>query len=250
MKKILFFLFVILFVIQSCSVESEVIFHKDKASSTMINIDMKDAMTILKARLADTSKTKKSGIEDIGTLPKNWTSAYGYLKKKEWKIKDPDSIKILKKIFVKSNFDNTEMSGFSLKMDRFSKDDYFSTKKILKNNQLPIDQLAMNSWDGKTLTIDTENLSLNGLKDILSNHELTSLQAKTSLEYAKMIYKKIGTTLKFDKKIKSISGKHDWITKVDDYSVRINYDLSYLFSEEKGRKPLVNSDKQIIITTE
>lgn len=250
MKKILFFFLVSLFTIQSCSVESEITFHKNKTSSTMMDVDMKDAMAILKARLADTASTKKSGIEDIGSLPKDWISFYDFLKKKNWKINDPDSVKVMKKIFVKSNYTDNEMHGLSLKMDHFSKDDYLSTGKILKNNQLPIDRAAMNSWDGKTLTIDTENLNLNGLKNILNNQGLSTTQALTSLEYSKMMYKKIGTVLKFEKKIKSISGKHDWISKLDDYSVRINYDLAYLFNEEKKIKTLVNSDKKIVIVTE
>lgn len=251
MKKVLFLLLISLFVLQSCSVESEVIFHKNSTSTTMVDIDMKDAIVVLKSRIADSSQTKKTGIEDLEKIPKNWTSVYKLNKEiKKLKIEGSDSIKIMKKIFMKSNFGKDEMTGFSLKMDHFSKDDYQSAKQLSKNYQLPIDQPAMNSWDGKTLTIDTDELTLNGIKNILTNKEFTSTQAQTSLEYVKMMYKKISTTLRFEKKIKSITGKHDWITKTDDYSLKINYDLSYLFSEEKGRKPLVNSDKQIIITTE
>jgi hypothetical protein len=108
----------------------------------------------------------------------------------------------------------------------------------------------MNSWDGKTLTINTQELTLNGIKNILNNKDISSLQAQTSVEYVKMMYKNIGTTLKFEKKIKSITGKHDWITQTDNYSLKINYDLNYLFSPEKDRKPLLNADEKIVVVTE
>jgi hypothetical protein len=251
MKKVLFLLLISFFALQSCSVESEVIFHKNSTSTTMIDIDMKDAMAVLKSRVAATSQTQNTGLEDLGKLPKNWTSVYKLGKEiRKLDIKDPDSIKIMKKIFMKSNFDKDEMKGFSLKMDHFSPNDYQSAGKLSKNYQLPIDRLAMNSWDGKTLTINTQELTLNGIKNILNNKDISSLQAQTSVEYVKMMYKNIGTTLRFEKKIKSITGKHDWITKTDDYSLKINYDLNYLFSPEKDRKPLLNGDEKIVVVTE
>ncbi|MDQ0592453.1 hypothetical protein QFZ37_000822 [Chryseobacterium ginsenosidimutans] len=249
MRRISFL--ITLFVIHSCSVESEVIFHKDNTSTTMIDIDMKDAIVVLKSKIADTSQTKETGIEDLGKIPKGWTSTYKLGKNiRKLKIEDPDSIQVMKKIFMKSNFDKDEMLGLSLKMDHFSKDDYQKAGKLSKNYQIPIDQAAMNSWDGKTLTIDTRELTLNGIKNILINKDVSPIQAQTSIEYVKMMYKKIGTTLRFEKKIKSITGKHDWITKTDDYSLKINYDLNYLFSPEKDRKPLINADEKVIVVTE
>lgn len=62
-----------------------------------------------------------------------------------------------------------------------------------------------------------------------------------------MFFKNIGTTLKFESKIKSITGKHDWLKQVDDYSVRIEYDLKALNNKDSKFK---NADRKIIIITE
>ncbi len=251
MKKILFLFVISLFALQSCSINSEVTYHKDSASSTMMDIDMKEAMTMFKSMIPDSAKNDKKEFGELEKLPRTWTSLYE-LEKKEGKLKtdNPDSIRIMKKVFMKSNFDNDELAGFSMKMDHFTKADYTAVGKLSKNEQLPIDQLAMNSWDGKTLTIDTEKLGLNGIKEILADKGVSDEKAEMSMGTLKMMYKKIGTTLKFENKIKSITGKHDWVTKTDDYSVRINYDLDYLFGEEKDKKPLKNNDKKIVIITE
>lgn len=62
-----------------------------------------------------------------------------------------------------------------------------------------------------------------------------------------MFFKNIGTTLKFENKIKSITGKHDWLKQVDDYSVRIQYDLKTMYDKDPKLK---NADKKIVIVTE
>ncbi|SDQ50665.1 hypothetical protein SAMN05421664_1849 [Chryseobacterium soldanellicola] len=252
MKNFLF-LFISLFALHSCTLNSEITYHKDAATTTMMDLDMKDAMSMMKSMMPDSAKNDKKEFAELEKLPKTWTSLYD-MEKKEGKLKtkNPDSIKIMKKIFMKSSIENNEISGFSFKMDHFSKDDYNSVKNISKNEQVPIDQMAMNDWDGKTLTIDTEKLSLNGMKDLLAKKGITGDDESPEMPMGtlKMMYKKIGTTLKFENKIKSITGKHDWLTKVDDHSIRIDYDLDYLFGEEKDKKPLKNADKKIVVVTE
>lgn len=249
MKKILFLLVISLFTLQSCSINSEIVYHKDSASTTMIDIDMKEAMSMMKPMLSDSLNKDKKGLGELAKIPKTWTSMYE-IGKKEGKVKsnNPDSIRIMKKIFLKSNFDNNKMTGFSMKVDHFTKDDYKTVGNISQGQQLPIDKLTIKDWDGKTLTIDTEKLDLNSIKDLIANKIPSDQIAGMSPETLKMMYKSIGTTLKFEKKIKSISGKHDWITKTDDYSVKINYDLDYLFDQNK--KPLTFNDKKVIIVTE
>ncbi|WP_027378845.1 hypothetical protein [Chryseobacterium daeguense] len=250
MKKILFLLIISIFILQSCSVNSEITYHKDSASTTITNIDMKEAMTMMKSMIPDSAKTDEKGFDELEKMPRTWTSLYEW-EKQEGKLKttNPDSIKIMKKIFMKSNFDKDELAGISMKMDHFTKEDYKTVGAMSRDEKLPIDQMAMNSWDGKTLIIDTEKLSLDGVKDILATKGVSGQVSETSLSTLKMMYKEIGTTLKFENKIKSISGKHDWITKADDYS-KINYDLDYLFGEEKDKKPLKNADKKITVITE
>jgi hypothetical protein len=256
MKNLLFTLIICIFALQSCTVNSEIMYHKDAASTTVMDIDMKDAMTMIKSMMPDSVKNNKKEFAEMEKLPKTWTSMYE-MEKKEGKLKtdNPDSVKIMKKIFMKSNIENNEMSGFSFKMDHFTKDDYNTVKKFSKDDKLPVDQMSMNDWDGKTLVIDTEKFNMDGLKDVLAKKDITGeggedIDPEQTMGMAKMMFKKMTTTLKFEKKIKSITGKHDWITKVDDYSVRINYDMDALFGDPKSKKPLKNSDKKIIIVTE
>jgi len=257
MKKVLFLLVISLFALQSCSVNSEIVFHKDAASTTLMDIDMKDAMTMFKSMMPDSVKNDKKELAELEKLPKTWTSLYE-MEKKEGKLKttNPDSIKIMKKVFMKSNFDKDELSGFSMKMDHFTKADYNTIGSMSKKDKLPIDQMALNMWDGKILTIDTGNLNINGFKDILSGKGLPGDEgasgdessAETASSMMKMMLKKMSTTLKFENKIKSISGKHDWITQVDDHTIRVDYNLDEMFGDSK--KQLKNSDKKIIIVTE
>jgi hypothetical protein len=235
--------------LQSCSINSEAVYHADSAATTVVDIDMKDAMSMVKSMMSSSSSEGKKGLDQLDKLPKTWTSLYE-LGKKEGKSepKNPDSIRIMKKIFMKSNVENNEISGISLKMDHFTKVDNEMVKNFSKKEQFTIDNMAMNQWDGKTLTIDTEKLDLSSIKDIIANKIPSDEMAEMSPETLKMMFKNVGATLKFEKKIKSINGKHDWITKADDYSVRINYDLDYLFSKDK--RPFQNADKKIIIVTE
>lgn len=252
MKKILFLLVISLFALQSCTVNSEIVFHKDAASTTLMDIDMKDAMAMFKSMMPDSVKNDKKELAELEKLPRTWTSLYE-MEKKEGKLKttNPDSIRIMKKVFMKSNFDKDELAGFSMKMDHFTKADYNTIGNMSKNEKLPIDQMALNMWDGKTLTIDTENLNINGFKDILSGKGLPGeddTTAESASSMMKMMLKKMSTTIKFENKIKSISGKHDWISKIDDHTVRVDYNLDEMFGDSK--KPLKNSDKKIVIVTE
>ena len=252
MKKILFLLLISLFALQSCTVNSEIVFHKDAASTTLMDIDMKDAMAMFKSMMPDSVKNDKKELAELEKLPRTWTSLYE-MEKKEGKLKttNPDSIRIMKKVFMKSNFDKDELAGFSMKMDHFTKADYNTIGNMSKNEKLPIDQMALNMWDGKTLTIDTENLNINGFKDILSGKGLPGeddTTAESASSMMKMMLKKMSTTIKFENKIKSISGKHDWITKVDDHTIRVDYNLNEMLGD--SQKPLKNSDKKIVIVTE
>lgn len=257
MKKIIALFIITLFTLQSCSVNSEITYHKDSASTTLVDVDMKDAMQMMKSMMPDSVKNDKKDLGELEKLPRTWTSFYD-LEKKEGKLKttNPDSIKIMKKIFMKSNIQDNEMTGISMKMEHFTKADYNSMGNLSKKDPIPVDQNVLNDWDGKTLVIDTKNFDLSSLKKMLDNKELAGIgsddeSSDESSEKAegmlKMMFGKIGTTLKFETKIKSITGKHDWVTKVDDYSVRINYDMDAMFGKEKK---LINADKKIVIVTE
>ena len=250
MKKILFLLIISLFALQACTVDSVVTYHPDAASTTLANVDLKEAMETIKSMIPDSLKNKQPDLGDFEKVPQKWTSFYKMEKKKgNLKTKNPDSIRVMKKVFVKSTFQDKQITNFSMKLDHFTKADYKVLTRFSKEEKLPVDQMAMNSWDGKTLTIDTENLNVDGVKNLLGKG-YSSPDAKISLGTVKLLFKKIGTTLRFEKKIKSITGKHDWISQIDDYSVKINYDLDDLLNESPIKKPIVNADKQIVIVTE
>lgn len=245
MKKNIILFLVSLFILQSCSINSEIVYHKDAASSSVTDIDTREFMAEMMAMTPDSLKQKEFG--EMDRLPTTWTSMYD-LAKKEGKLKteNPDSIRIMKKVFMKSTKEDNKLAGFSFKMEHFTPEDYLVLKSFTKTEKIPLDQNIYNSWDGKTLTIDTENFNLRSIEE--------AVKTKSSKEEAEkvagmmvMFFKKIGTTLKFENKIQSISGKHDWVKQIDDHSIRIDYDLKAIYDNDTKLK---NADKKIIIVTE
>ncbi|WP_419869529.1 hypothetical protein [Chryseobacterium sp. CT-SW4] len=244
MKHLIFiFSIVSFFALQSCSLNSEVTYYKDSTSTVTADLDMKEMISSFKSMFADSLKNKKE-LEEIEKLPRTWTSIYD-LEKKEGKIsKDPDSVRIMKKVFMKSNFDQKDFTGISFKMDRFAPSDYNYIKKgFSKADNLPIDINTVNNWNGKTLTINTDDFN----KEMMLPEGDDTSKAET-LQMMQMMYKEVNITLKFENKIKSITGRHDWITQMDDHTVKVTYDMEALSGENK--KPFINADKKIVITTE
>jgi hypothetical protein len=237
--------------IQSCSINTEITYFKDATSTSLTDIDAKEMLDIVNSFPTDSSGTKK--LEDFDKIPKTWTSFYDMKLQDGKEIKNEDSAKILKKSFIKSNFDGDKITGFSIKFERFTKDDYENlieqTAKD-KDKKLPINQGMYSKWDGKTLTLDTENFNVKDLENLFSgesteNSESEEQQMKgmTSLFNIKMT-----TTLKFENKIKNITGKHDWVKQIDDHSVKIDFDTSKLFDEDNPKPE--SADSKIVITTE
>lgn len=250
MKKTLFLLLISLFVLQSCVINSEIVYHKDAASTMLTDIDMKEFMKEMKAMTPDSLQNKKE-FGDMDKLPTTWTSIYELEKKEGKTTKDPDSLRIMKKIFMKSAKENNDPVGFSLKLDHFTQTDYKALNNFTKQETLPLEQNIYNLWDGKTLTIDTNNFNLKSLKEALSKQSPDG-QSEAGDEgktegMMMMFFKKIETILKFEGKIKSITGKHDWLKQVDDHSVKIDYDIKSMFDKDAK---LQNADKKIIIVTE
>ena len=231
--------------LQSCSVNSEIVYHKDSASTSVMDIDTREFMTEMMAMTPDSLKQKEFG--EMDRLPTTWTSMYDVAKKEgKLKTENPDSIRIMKKIFMKSTKEDNKLAGFSFKMDHFSPEDYLVLKSFTKTEKIPMDQNIYNNWDGKTLKIDTENFNLKSIEE--------AIQSKSSKEEAEkiagmmiMFFKKIGTTLKFENPIQSITGKHDWVKQIDDHSIRIEYDLKAIYDKDSKLK---NADKKITIVTE
>lgn len=245
MKKNIILFLISLFILQSCSINSEIVYHKDAASSSVTDIDTREFMSEMMAMTPDSLKQKEFG--EMNKLPTAWTSMYD-LARQEGKLKtdNPDSIRIMKKVFMKSTKKDQKLAGFSFKMEHFTAEDYQALKNFTKTEKIPLDQNIYNNWDGKILTINTDHFNLKSIEE--------AIKTKSSKEEAEkvagmmvMFFKKIGTTIKFESPIKSISGKHDWLEQVDDYSVRIEYDLKAIYDNDTKLK---NDDKKIIIVTE
>ncbi|MFZ4931453.1 hypothetical protein [Chryseobacterium sp. Mn2064] len=245
MKNTIVLLLISLFILQSCSINSEIIYHKDSSSTSVTDIDTREFMAEMMAMTPDSLQQKEFG--EIEKIPTTWTSMYD-LAKKEGKLKteNPDSVKIMQKIFMKSTKDGNKLAGFSFKLENFNPEDYLLLKNFTKTEKIPLDQNIYNHWDGKTLTIDTDNFNLKSIEE--------AIRAKTSKEEAEkmagmmmMFFKNIGTTVRFENTIKSISGKHDWVKQIDDHTIRIDYDLKAIYNQDTKLK---KADKKVIIVTE
>lgn len=246
MKKIFLLLASALLVLQSCIINTEIAYHNDGASTAVTDIDMRQFIAEMKAMTPDSLKQQKE-FGEMDQLPTVWTSIFDIQKQEgKLKTKDPDSIRIMKKIFMKASKENNEPAGFSLKMDHFTQADYNLLSSYNKKEKLPLDQNMFNNWDGKTLTIDTENFNLKNIEETLrsksSKEEAEKIEGMIS-----MFFKSIGTTMKFENRIKSIKGKHDWLKQIDNKTIQIDYDLKAMYDQEAKLK---NSDKKIVIVTE
>lgn len=245
--KNIFLLFIAgLFVLQSCTINSEIVYHKDAASTSVTDIDMRQFISEMKAMTPDSLKQQKE-FGEMDKLPTVWTSFLD-IQKQEGKppTTDPDSIRLMKKIFMKMNKENNEPAGLSLKMDHFTQADYQMLKGYNKKEKLPLDQNIFNNWDGQTLTINTENFNLKNIEETLKS-KASKDEAEKVEGMVTMFFKSIGTTLKFENKIKSITGKHNWVKQTDNYTVKINYDLKAMYDKEAKFR---NADKKIVIVTE
>ncbi len=211
------------------------------------DVDTREFMAEMQAMTPDSLKQDK--FKELERFPTVWTSMYDLLKKEgKLKTENQDTIRIIKKIFIKSTKEDNKPTpaGFSFKLDRITPKDYEVIKNFNKDEKLPFDQNILNTWDGKTLTINTDFFNVKNIEEVLrsqgSKEETEKMEGMMM-----MFFKNIGTTLKFETKIKSITGKHDWLKQIDDYSVRVEYDLKAM--DDKDSK-LKNADKKIIIVTE
>lgn len=218
-----------------------------------MDVDMKDFMSAMKEMGGDSLMNDKKFDAELENMPKVWTDLYEMQKLDGKKPStNPDSIKLMKKMFVKSNFTaDKKFAGMSLKLDRFTKDDYKALKNSeMKDEKLPIDDTFTN-WDGKTLIFDTEKFNLDDLSRSFQQAEsqLSSdkdvVDPSTDKAMLQMMLKAYNVTLNFDSNIKEIKGKHDWIKQKSNKSIEINFDLN-----PETTKKLKNRDKKITIVTE
>jgi len=215
----------------SCNVTADVTLHEDKTQSIKIDFDGKEAAKIFK----DEKKKKKKDRDD---LPKEWTSLYEMNLKKDKKerITAPDTIAVMKKIYVKGGYDkDEEMTDIFVKTDKLTNKEL---SFVFKTNDLPVlDLFSKNEWDGKTLKINTSVL----------NDMLIKINQDKECGFDWMIFtKNYRVTFHFNSEIKKIEGKHDLVRKVNNNTVEIKFNVDDV---RKKVFKFKNDDSFIIITT-
>ena len=218
----------------SCNVTADITLHKDKTQSIVMDIDGKEAAKIFKDEDKKKSKSLKEG------FPKEWTSLYEMNLKKDKKerITAPDTIAVMKKIYVKGSYDKDDLTDISFKTDKLTNKELSIMFNKKEEKSLPIlDLFSRNEWDGKTLKINTSVLN-----DMLIKK---NKDQESDLDW--MIFTKdYRVTFHFNSDIKKIEGKHDLVRKVNNNTVEIKFNIDDV--REKGFK-FKNDDSFITITT-
>ena len=229
-NKIYFWMIGLAMTLVSCNVTADVTLHEDKTQSIKIDFDGKEAAKIFK----DENKKDK---KDKDNLPKEWTSLYEMNLKKDKKerITAPDTIAVMKKIYIKGRYDKDDLTDIFVKTDKLTNKEL---SFVFKTNDFPVlDLFSKNEWDGKTLKINTSVLN-----DILVKK---NRDKESDLDWM-MFTKDYRVTFHFDSEIKKIEGKHDLVRKVNNNTVEIKFNIYDV--GKKGFK-FKNDDSFITITT-
>lgn len=260
LKKFTFWLIPLLAIIlQACAVDSVTTYHQDKTTSVLMNIDMKDLLAMAKNMGGDSANSDNK-FKDFEMYPRDWKNMYEIMKEDSEKkgiamTKDKDSIQLIKKMFVKSNFENNEMTGIAFKMDRLTPEEIKNFSRTSKKSNFISATSSDNTiWDGKTLTLDTEYFNPQTFSETLKKEmtleaktDSAKAEAESALAMMKMFNTKFNNKIKFETKIKSIQGKHDWVKKIDDYTIDMSFSFEQLLDESLK---LNEKDKKVIIITE
>ena len=232
-NKIYFWMIGLAMTLVSCNVTADITLHKDKTQSIVMDIDGKEAAKIFKDE-------NKKGKKDKDDLPKEWTSLYEMNLKKDKKerITAPDTIAVMKKIYVKGSYDKDDLTDISFKTDKLTNKELSIMFNKKEEKSLPIlDLFSRNEWDGKTLKINTSVLN-----DILVKK---NKDKESDLDWM-MFTKDYRVTFHFDSEIKKIEGKHDLVRKVNNNTVEIKFSSDDILQKDDKFK---NDDSFITITT-
>ena len=259
LKKYFLWLIIPLLTLTSCTINSVTTYHKDNTTSMLMDIDMKEALEMTKGMLKD-STSGDNKMKELEMFPREWTNMYDAMKEESAKTgkklpTDNDSIKLFKKMFVKSNYDGNDLKGISIKFDRITQQEMKDFYKNSENNNiLNATSSDKTFWDGKTLTLDTQYFNpkefSQGLEKRMKEKGETDITPETleqTKSMMKMMKMKFTNKIKFETKIKSITGKHDWIKQIDDYTIDMSFSFDDLFDDTIKLK---NADSKIVVTTE
>lgn len=235
--------------LHSCSISTTNHYYPDKKMSFATDMDMSQALEMMKGIMPDSLK-QDADFMKMENYPKEWRTLYDIQKEEGKNITNPDSIKLMKKIFLKGNFADEKFSGFSVKSDALSKEEIASIGTLMGKDGSLMNNAAFNDWDGKTLKIDTKKMMLSEeeLQNIFRTGDKADGADKEQIEsMLGMIQISFDNKLVFDKKIKSIKGQHDWIRKLDDKTVGITLNLQEMMDKNHQFK---NKDEIILVETE
>ena len=246
-------------ILQACSVNTETTYYKDSSSSMESNILIQKGMLPM-INLMDNNQDGAAA--NLSKLSTEWKSLYE-LQKDNKIVINPDSAQVLKKMYLKINKDQGEVYGLSLKYDKLLP--YEVTSLFKQSNELkklPLQNIGR--WDGKTLSIDTGKFtSGDALKQIIGDLEHSKTKKPETKSDSIAVYGKqmaqgligmmkifpvtFSNTVRFQKPIKSISGKNDYFKQIDRKTVQINFRSSDLLD---GNNKMNFKDDKIVITTE
>lgn len=249
-----------LVVMQSCSINTETTYFTDSATSMESNVLVDQSVLGMMNMMNPDSKN--SPVPQLSKLSSEWTSLYDIQKDGLINL-NQDSVKVLKKMYMKLNKKDGEILGISMKYDKLLPNEIsnlLAQSKQLKN--IPLQDIAQ--WNGKTLTIDTGKFNstefLSQIEKISEDQPNKTPKTKSDSIQAygrdmmsgmvgmmRMFNLNFSNTLKFQKPIKSITGQHDFVKQIDDKTIQINVRSNDLLDDGKQ---LLHKDKKIIITTE
>ena len=225
-NKIYFWMIGLVMTLVSCNVTADITLHKDKTQSIVMDIDGKEAAKIFKDE-------NKKGKKDKDDLPKEWTSLYEMNLKKDKKerITAPDTIAVMKKIYVKGSYDKDDLTDISFKTDKLTNKELSIMFNKKEEKSLPIlDLFSKNEWDGKTLKINTSVL----------NDMLIKKNEDKECGFDWMIFTKdYRVTFHFNSDIKKIEGKHDLVRKVNNNTVEIKFNVDDVRKKDLNSKTMI-----------
>ena len=238
-----------IFLLHSCSISTTNHYHADKKMSFATDIDMSQAMEMMESFIPD-SLNQNSDFMKMEKYPRDWQNLYE-MQKMEGKVAtNPDSIKLMKKIFFKGNFDADKFKGFSVKSDPLTNDELSGVGSLLGKEGSMMNNTAFDDWNGKSLKIDMSKLQMSpaDFAALLKGNEGDGQTTKEDMDgFLNMMEMDLKNKLVFDKKIKSITGKHDWIKKLNDKTIEVNFNLKEIMDKNPQLK---DKDNIIIIETE
>lgn len=247
-----------LLLLQACSVNTETTFYKDAASSMESNVMIdRNMLSMMNMMGNQPQKT------DLSRLSSDWKSLYD-LQKDGMVTLNKDSAKVLQKLFLKINKDKDEIYGLSIKYDKLLPGEIaalLTQSRELK--QLPLQNVG--TWNGKTLTINTDLLNSANFLSQLENTAETEISAKpktksdslevygrqmaqSAMGMMKMFPVNITNTIRFQRPIKSITGSHEFIKQIDRKTIQITVRSSDMI--DNGKRKSSSENQKIVITTE